>query len=44
MDEMKKALKKSTINPRVLCFVMGRTMIYRQRDQGKRPETHGVDC
>ena len=44
MAEMKKAPKKSTIILRVLCFFMGRTMIYRQRDQGTRPETHGMDC
>jgi hypothetical protein len=44
MAEMKKALKKSTIGLRVLCFFMGRTMIYRQHNQGKRPESHGMDC
>jgi hypothetical protein len=41
---MKMALKKSTINLHILCFFHGRTMIYRQRDQGKPPEAHSMDC
>jgi hypothetical protein len=44
MTEVKKALKKSTIGLRVLCFFMGRKMIYRHCDQGKPPENHDMDC